>query len=153
MKGVIWILACVVLVGCESRRLDTQTVESSGGVTRELATAVRRAQEAKRVEEGRLVQYGVEKQRLVSRLMPNGDWGDGHPLAIEGYVSERDPESAKNLSVVLEKRDRRQRTGRELPTAKDGASRKAGSKVPKQGQESQTKHSRRQQVPQTEGWR
>jgi hypothetical protein len=77
MKGVIWILACVVLVGCESRRLDTRTVESSGGVTRELATVVRRALETKRVEEDRLVQYAAEKQRLVSRLMPNGDWADG----------------------------------------------------------------------------
>ena len=56
----------------------------------------------KSVEEDRLAQYGVEKQRLVSRLIPNGDCADGHPLAIEGYVSERDPESAKNLSVVLE---------------------------------------------------
>ena len=104
MKGVIWILACVVLVGCESRRLDTQTVESSrGGVTRELATAVRRALEAKRVEEGRLVQYGVEKQRLVSALMPlDVDWADLHALAVKYYVNERDVEAAKNLCVVLE---------------------------------------------------
>ena len=145
MKRVIWILACLVLVGCESQRQETRRLESSQDVSSELVTAVRRAQEAKRVEEDRLAQYGVEKQRLVSRLMPNGDWADGHPLAIEGYVSERDPESAKNLSVVLEKRDRRQKTGRELPTSKDGASRKTGSKVPKKGQESQTKHSIQQQ--------
>ncbi len=37
--------------------------------------------------------------------------------------------------------------------AKDGASRKTRSKVPKQGQESQTKHSKQQRVPQAEGWR
>jgi hypothetical protein len=71
MKGVIWILACVVLVGFESRRLDTQRVESSNGVTLELATAVRRALEAKHVEEGRLVPYGVKKQRLMSGLRPD----------------------------------------------------------------------------------
>jgi hypothetical protein len=101
MKGVIWILACVVLVGCESRRLDT--VESSSGVTRELATAVRRALEAKRVEEGRLVQYAVEKQRLVSLLMPlDVEWADLHALAVEDYVIERDVEAAKNLCVVLD---------------------------------------------------
>ena len=68
----------------------------------ELAAVVDQALAAKSVEEDRLAQYGVEKQRLVSRLMPNGAWADGHPLAIEGYVSERDPEAAKNLSVVLE---------------------------------------------------
>jgi hypothetical protein len=67
----------------------------------ELAAVVDQALVAKSVEEDRLAQHGVEKQRLVSRLMPNGDCADGHPLAIEGYVSERDPESAKNLSVVL----------------------------------------------------
>ena len=38
----------------------------------------------------------------MSRVIPNGDGADGHSLAIEGYVSERDPESAKNLSVVLD---------------------------------------------------
>jgi hypothetical protein len=63
-----------VLLGCESRRLDTRRVESSSGVTRELVTAVRRALAAKRVEDNRLVQYAVEKQRLVSWLMPNGGW-------------------------------------------------------------------------------
>ncbi len=46
IKVVIWILACVVLVGCESRRLEPRRVESSNGVTLELATAVRRALEA-----------------------------------------------------------------------------------------------------------
>ncbi len=44
-------------------------------------------------------------------------------------------------------------TGRKPPTAKDGAGRKTGSKVPKQGQESETTHSKRQRAPQTEGWR
>jgi DNA repair exonuclease SbcCD ATPase subunit len=67
----------------------------------ELAAVVDQALAAKTVEQHRLAQFGVEKQRLVSRLMPNGDWADGHPLAIKGYVSERDPEAAKNLSVVL----------------------------------------------------
>jgi hypothetical protein len=100
MRSVIWIVACVVLLGCESRRL--QTVESSRDVTQELATAVRRALDAKRVEEDRLVQYGVEKQRLISALMPlDVHWADLHPLAVEDYVSERDPEAAKNLCVVL----------------------------------------------------
>ncbi len=74
MKVVIWILACVVLVGCESRPLDTQRLDSSGDdVSRELATAVRRALAAKTLEDNRLAQYAVEKQRLVSRLMPNGN--------------------------------------------------------------------------------
>ena len=68
----------------------------------ELAAAVEGALAAKTLEDNRLAQFGVEKQRLVSRLMPNGDWGDSHPLAIEGYVSERDAEAARNLSVVLD---------------------------------------------------
>jgi hypothetical protein len=97
VKGVIWIVACVVLLGCESRRLDTRTVESSrGGVALELATAVQRALAAKRVEEDRLVQYAVEKQRLVSRLMPlDVHWADLHPLAVEDYVTERDVEAGR----------------------------------------------------------
>lgn len=106
MKVVIWILACVVLVGCESLPLDTQTSKSSGnGVSRELATAVRRALDAKRVEETRLVEYTVEKQRLVSRLLPidvDVDWTDLHALAVEDFVTKRDAGAAKNLSVLLE---------------------------------------------------
>ena len=91
---------------------------------------------------------GWRSGAFVSRLMPlDVDWTGAHALAVEDYVTERDVEAAKNLCAVLEKRDRRQRTGRELPTAKDGASRKTGSKVPKQGQESQAKHSRRQRAP------
>jgi hypothetical protein len=108
MRSVNWILACVVLVGCESRPLDTRAVGSSrNGISRELVTAVRRALDAKRVEEGKLVQYAAEKQRLVSRLMPidtEVDWAGVHPMAIEDYVTERDPEAAKNLCVVLENR-------------------------------------------------
>ena len=68
----------------------------------ELAVSVEQALPSKTLEDNRLAQYSVEKQRLVSRLMPKGDWADGHPLAIEGYVSKRDPEAAKNLSVVLD---------------------------------------------------
>jgi hypothetical protein len=97
---------------------------------------------------------GWRSSVFVSLLMPlDVEWADLHALAVEDYVTERDPEAAKNLCVVLEKRDRRQKTGCELPAAKDGASRKTGARVPKQGQESQTKHSRRQRLPQTEGWR
>ena len=91
MKSVIWLLACLALVGCGSRPWDTRTVDSSGDVSSELATAVRRALEAKRAEEDRLVQYGVEKRRLVSRLMPidtTVDWTD--VPAIEDFVSGRD---------------------------------------------------------------
>ena len=116
MKSVIWLLACLALVGCGSRPWDTRTVDSSGDVSSELATAVRRALEAKRAEEGRLVQYGVEKQRLVSRLMPidtTVDWTD--VPAIEDFVSGRDAEAAKNLCVVLELErhalDRKRRLG------------------------------------------
>ncbi len=29
------------------------------------------------------------------------DWADLHAMAIEDYVTERDPEAAKNLCVVL----------------------------------------------------
>ena len=93
-------------------------MDSSGDVSSELATAVRRALEAKRAEEGRLVQYGVEKQRLVSRLMPidaTVDWTDVHALAIEDFVTGRDAEAAKNLCVVLELErhalDRKRRLG------------------------------------------
>ncbi len=74
----------------------------SATVFDELAVSVEQALPSKTLEDNRLAQYGVEKQRLVSRLMPKGDWADGHPLAIEGYVSERDVEAAKNLSVVLD---------------------------------------------------
>jgi hypothetical protein len=67
-----------------------------------LATAVRRALEAKRVEKDRLVQYTVEKQRLVSALMPlDVEWAGAHALAVEDYVTERDPEAAKNLCAAL----------------------------------------------------
>jgi hypothetical protein len=83
----------------------------------ELAAAVKGALAAKSVEDNRLAQLGVEKQRLVSRLMPNGDFADGHPLAIEGYVSERDPEAAKNLSVVLKLEEHSQHRKQQLAEA------------------------------------
>jgi hypothetical protein len=102
MKSVVLALGAVVVLGCAGQP-SSRSVSPRNTVFDELAAVVDQALAAKSVEEDRLAQYGVEKQRLVSRLMPNGDWADGHPLAIEGYVSERDPESAKNLCVVLEK--------------------------------------------------
>jgi hypothetical protein len=104
MKSVILALGTVLVLGCVEQPSSRSVSEPpSATVFDELAAAVRGALAAKRVEDNRLAQLGVEKQRLVSRLMPNGDWADGHPLAIEGYVSKRDPEGAKNLSVVLDR--------------------------------------------------
>ncbi len=166
MKGVIWILACVVLVGCESRRLDTRTVDSSrNGISRELAAAVKGALAAKSVEEGKLVQYGVEKQRLVSRLMPidtEVDWAGVHPMAIEDYVTERDPEAAKNLCVVLELELMATEavSDRKNPfllyiekrsKQKDRGEKRLGPKPQERARNPQKKHSRRQRAPQAEG--
>jgi len=146
----------------------------------ELAAAVKGALAAKSVEKDRLAQFGVEKQRLISRLLPidvDVNWADLHAMAVEDYVTQRDPEAAKNLCVVLElefmateavqsethrlrelhlvledrvppikirpqKRDRQKKRGQ-----------KTGSKVPKQGQVSQTEHSQQHRAPQGEGWR
>jgi hypothetical protein len=99
MKSVVLALGAGVLLGCAGQPSSRSSPRNT--VFDELAAVVDQALAAKSVEEDRLAQYGVEKQRLVSRLMPSGDCADGHPLAIEGYVSERDPESAKNLCVVL----------------------------------------------------
>ncbi len=91
------------MLGCVEQPSSRPVAEPSPDtVFDELAAVVKGALAAKTVEDNRLAQFGVEKQRLVSPLMPNGDWADGHPLEIEGYVSERDPEAAKNLSVVLD---------------------------------------------------
>ena len=103
MNRVILAMGTVLVLGCVEQPSSRSVAEPPRAtVFGELAAAVKGALEAKRVEEDRLAQYAVEKQRLVSRLMPNGDWADGHPLAIEGYVSERDPEAATNLSVILD---------------------------------------------------
>ena len=75
MKSVILALGAVVVLGCveqpSSRSLSEPPPDT---VFDELAAAVKGAVAAKRVEDNRLAQYGVEQQRLVSWLMANGDW-------------------------------------------------------------------------------
>ena len=77
MKSVGWILVsgAVVLLGCVEQP-NSRSVSEPPRTTvfDELAAAVKGALEAKRVEEDRLAPYGMEKQRLLSWLMPNGDW-------------------------------------------------------------------------------
>ena len=104
MKRVILAMGTVLVLGCvEQPSSPSVSKPPRATVLDELAGAVKGALAAKRVEEDRLVQYGVEKQRLVSALMPlDVDWADLHPLAVEDYVTERDPEAAKNLCVLLE---------------------------------------------------
>ena len=118
MNRVILAMGTVVVLGCvEQTSSRSVSKPPRATVFDELAAAVKGALEAKRVEDDRLVQYAVEKQRLVSRLMPNGDFADGHPLAIEGYVSERDPEAAKNLCVVLKLEEHSQHRKQQLAEA------------------------------------
>ncbi len=106
MKRVILAVGTVLVLGCvEQPSSPSVSKPPRATVLDELAGAVKGALNTKRVEEGRLVQYAVEKDRLVSRLMPidtDVDWADLHATAIEDYVTERDPEAAKNLCVVLE---------------------------------------------------
>ena len=96
-------LGTVVVLGCVEQPSSRVAESPQDTVFDELATVVDKALAAKSIEADRLAQFGVEKQRLVSALMPlDMDWADLHALAVEDYVTERDPEAAKNLCVVLE---------------------------------------------------
>ena len=75
MKSVILAIGTVVVLGCVEQPSSRPVAQPPRAtVFDELAAAVKGALAAKRVEDNRLAQYAVEKQRLVSRLMPNGDW-------------------------------------------------------------------------------
>jgi hypothetical protein len=80
MKSAILAVGEVLVLGCVEQPSSRPVTEPPRPtVFDELAAAVEGALEAKRVEEDRLARYAVEKQRLVSRRMPNGDSGYGHP--------------------------------------------------------------------------
>ena len=77
MKSVILAMGTVLVLGCVEQPSSRVAESPQDTVFDELAAVVDQALAAKSVEENRLAQFGVEKQRLVSRLMPNGDWADG----------------------------------------------------------------------------
>jgi hypothetical protein len=75
MKRVLLALGTVVVLGCVEPPSSRSVSEPPHAtVFDELAAVVDQALAAKTVEEHRLAQFGVEKQRLVSWLMPNGGW-------------------------------------------------------------------------------
>jgi len=75
MKRVILAMGTVLVLGCvEQPSRPSVSKPPRATVLDELAAAVKGALAAKSVEKDRLAQFGVEKLRLVSRLLPNGDW-------------------------------------------------------------------------------